>query len=76
MNGMVDSVPAYDGLAALWEGMSQPLANGERPEATTGSSAVSATTNSVDHDEVRQESLEELILGDEAEDQDDKLIFL
>jgi len=71
MNGMVDSIPSHDGLAALWEGLSRPAA------ATRSTGTVHQPTNDVDRDEAAQQQYaENLILGDEAEDPDDKLIFL
>lgn len=75
MNGMVESVPALDCLATLWEGLSRPTT--KRTDTSVSRTEGEASgTNIQNHAEAQQEHEEELILGDEAEDQDDKLVFL
>lgn len=69
MTGVVESMPAYGGLAALWEGMAEPTTTKRIHRSTLEDLQGLEETH-------HQQNVEELILGDEAEDQDDPLIFL
>jgi hypothetical protein len=69
MNSMVDSVPAHVGLAALWENMAQPTTPKRSHRSTEQGHEAFEDTK-------QQELVEQLILGDEAEDPDDPLVFI
>jgi hypothetical protein len=66
MNKAVDSAPAYDSLTALWGEMS----SGSQQETTPSAARVipQADTSTVGN--------EDLVLGDEAEDPNDPLVFI